>query len=643
MIAQKMGVDSWKDVACIQENVERYGILKSGSLFKKGTLLRIPMTTSHFQLDKLMNRGLEFEQSLGTCLSCHVPENPNDPNDPPMLLCDGCDASCHLSCRGLSEIPSHEWFCSSCLSVLKVRALFLRQHQYPGDLLARPSTTTTTTPPNLILPITILQTMETATQKLRRRLQTDRTQALKVLHQSNVLQQQEFTTNIQTLTQERYQQFLSKDTAMTARGRALYEMADRHGLEDWGGGGDSFFITTVEDGRLRRRDEILRWISSTYRAEASEYRFGGFYEPVFSSCWKSAMARYELCCKDATVVREERRLRSTKDRIEAIDKEIQETTNEQQNAQNDFQKQDLPQLQRHYAALLGEAILPKETQKQYKDRESPPQPLGFIRLQDPLDILALEYLQEPTPLIDIISISSATTADKELELGMEYAIFARDVLFDNHRDDEMPLVKNGGRSAQKRLYHLLQQHPSNKGIVLREPNTPTSVHLRGVIEEEQASHCFDLAELVRDCNYPLEHMPRAETPALLAKHGLQLRNYQQASLQWMLHKEQSGDLGVAGELWAQLQDFSQSLYYYCPLTGSFSRNIFHSSSGLSKDVVKLPCGGILGEEYVVVIFQENNRMMSILIYWITNHNSHPLFCFAMLTEWDLERLSFVWP
>lgn len=31
-----------------------------------------------------------------------------------MLLCDGCDAGCHLKCAGLRRVPKGDWFCGAC-------------------------------------------------------------------------------------------------------------------------------------------------------------------------------------------------------------------------------------------------------------------------------------------------------------------------------------------------------------------------------------------------------------------------------------------------------------------------------------------------------------------------------------------------
>jgi hypothetical protein len=114
--------------------------------------------------------------------------------------------------------------------------------------------------------------------------------------------------------------------------------------------------------------------------------------------------------------------------------------------------------------------------------------------------------------------------------------------------------------------------------------------------------CFDLSELVRDCNCPL-NMPKAQTPKQLADNGLVLRDYQQASLQWMLDKENNPTgMGLGGELWHRMQFLDGTGdFYYCEVTGSFIKDIFDfKSDAEQQDVARhygsLPTGGILGEE-----------------------------------------------
>ena len=132
----------------------------------------------------------------------------------------------------------------------------------------------------------------------------------------------------------------------------------------------------------------------------------------------------------------------------------------------------------------------------------------------------------------------------EFDVNATYAVFGRKAFFDKNRDDEMPIDRNGKRDAQRRLFSLLLQNDANRGLVVSEPHCPPSVRLR----DSSASRCFDLSELVRDCNCDLD-LAREPTPPSMEENGLKLREYQQSSLRWMLDKErETTGLGNAGEL-----------------------------------------------------------------------------------------------
>ena len=56
------------------------------------------------------------EYELSTCCECRQVEDPT--SNMPILLCDGCDAACHLSCakdrHKLTKVPDGDWYCSGC-------------------------------------------------------------------------------------------------------------------------------------------------------------------------------------------------------------------------------------------------------------------------------------------------------------------------------------------------------------------------------------------------------------------------------------------------------------------------------------------------------------------------------------------------
>ena len=56
------------------------------------------------------------DAELSTCCECLQVEDRS--SDIPILLCDGCDAACHLSCAKdrpkLTKVPHGDWYCSGC-------------------------------------------------------------------------------------------------------------------------------------------------------------------------------------------------------------------------------------------------------------------------------------------------------------------------------------------------------------------------------------------------------------------------------------------------------------------------------------------------------------------------------------------------
>ena len=49
--------------------------------------------------------------SDAACMVCGLS---SDPVTELVLLCDGCDKEAHLACVGLTQVPTGDWFCSSC-------------------------------------------------------------------------------------------------------------------------------------------------------------------------------------------------------------------------------------------------------------------------------------------------------------------------------------------------------------------------------------------------------------------------------------------------------------------------------------------------------------------------------------------------
>ena len=129
-VSEKLGLADWRDIVCIRENLNRYGKLPAHSIFKRHTLLCIPtVKCSKWKLAKLVDRELTNIIEMGICTKCNEPEKPDD--TVPMLLCDGCDDSYHLSCVKMVDIPEGDWLCDACLEILHARRNF---YHNPRDI-----------------------------------------------------------------------------------------------------------------------------------------------------------------------------------------------------------------------------------------------------------------------------------------------------------------------------------------------------------------------------------------------------------------------------------------------------------------------------------------------------------------------------
>jgi len=106
--ATKLGCE-WRDL--VQANKETYKGLVATSKLEEGTILRIPEKNDFHKLQALYY--YQGDDKLDFCCECFVIEKPDGP---PMLLCDGCDAACHLTCTHdkLREVPEGDWFCRKC-------------------------------------------------------------------------------------------------------------------------------------------------------------------------------------------------------------------------------------------------------------------------------------------------------------------------------------------------------------------------------------------------------------------------------------------------------------------------------------------------------------------------------------------------
>ena len=58
----------------------------------------------------IMDEDLFDEPAIEACIICEQFGSDDD-----LLLCDGCNASCHIYCTGLNAVPAGPWFCMFCV------------------------------------------------------------------------------------------------------------------------------------------------------------------------------------------------------------------------------------------------------------------------------------------------------------------------------------------------------------------------------------------------------------------------------------------------------------------------------------------------------------------------------------------------
>ena len=610
LVAAKLGMDNPQDLARVEENATRYGE-KRNTAFRKNTVIRIPSQfCSKWKLEKLLNHKWEDSETLGICEICHKKEDDDDDDDNsnsnsnPMLMCDGCDVTCHLSCAGLERIPDEDYLCQRCETILTARKNFYDNTKNKKSLEAL-------LPPLPDCPtLQVQQTVVEANRQLHSYLSQRNETSFRQLRDN----QEALATSLHARIAELQSRTIPQRERDVERLREDYpvegnRIKDRHNIHGWSNTrlqqGIPVWIISKDPhtGRIRtyhhpmssrhtqheqRGPLIVEWnrLLPNFRRFAPEWN-------AHSNRKKQAEGDLKKAREDLVVCRNEEKARCRAD------------------------KQELKQYTLFHSALWNATML------------------GVCTVRDDHDGQVLNMLREPDEMIltvpmtktksktttkhgtmmtdDRTSNNSAAVFDiiPKLIVGEEYAIFGCTELFNPERDDVLPMDLSGQssmRAAQKNLMGMLEYF--NRSILITSPSVPSSVHLRGGgggggVEEnnaQQMTKCFDLSELVRDCNYPL-HMPQAPTPQCLADNGLVLREYQQASLQWMIDKEENGTgMGFAGELWSRMQllDGSDD-YFYCDLTGSIVNNIFDfktdtKQTDVSRNFGSLPTAGILGEE-----------------------------------------------
>ena len=528
-----------------------HGILNSKQKFVTNSNPRIP---THFCSKWKLKRHVDNErvklEAIAVCSKCLKKEKRNDTDQ--ILLCDGCDLEIHTSCAGFNMLPEGDWLCRNCLKVLKARNDFALSPLKELDS----DTVALAVRASISLREAIAKRKSVALNRMKENHRVLKRDLQK--RTSNLENERLLLKNVVSIEGQRYD--ASRDQILA-----------RHGITDWGLSGGSSWIVPDHGTSTRVNRQNPEW---------------------------ERFHRKLLHCIRA-LDREREPLRCAENGLEELENKLREAEAEEDKRLR-FDEKENRSFLLEFARLEGGERLDFESIKHCSARlEDVPVFLGVVKVEYS-DIQILNMLREPIELVLMVPVS-------QLE-RMDYYLFGTSELFCSDRNDGLPMDfshTTSMRKAQRHLISMLLRDPRNESLQTSQPIVPASVELRGSSQDSvhTISKYFDLSELVRDCNYPIVNKPRAPTPKILAAKGLVLRDYQQASLQWMIDKENSTtELGFAGEIWSRMRSLDGKCeFFYCQLTGSINRNLFDFRSdgcqgGVAKYCGQFPSGGILGEE-----------------------------------------------
>jgi len=646
-IADKLGC-SWRDIANHRSNTSRYGKLSANAKFHAGTIIAIPKNHSKWKVRNLMDTKRIDDEKLAKCYECKGLEKVKDEATNPMLICDGCDATCHLKCAGLKAVPVGDWFCVECLDILRCRRA--KQEQNNGlkaagsksakanDPDASSSSFRATLPklPTLCLEEEVSNQHSELQARLQQELRKRRAKVSADMAEGHRAVRAALRNRIPELERDLYDKQRRMDASIRNEKVARRSALRDNGIIDFGGENTSEYSRNTWIKGWTASGNTRTWYESR---EVDLVRRNGWYGGItgtkVSDNWRILSDRRSRVLADPDYRRAKAATQRDTEAYTESKGELNEARSELRDS-DDTEADDLLRFNAEYDALLGIGMDSDADSKQRKkkplSKDFPPRLMGIIHLCDETDMNACEMLYEPEELVIFVpcehegknSASSRSssagvinllsddsdaetgTTLNELSVGMHYAVFARQALFDRTRDDNLPIDVNGLRSSQRVLMRLLLASDSNTGAVVSRAKVPSSVRLRGVEGgAPSSSTLFDLNDLVRDCNAELD-IALEPTPPRMKDCGLELRKYQQASLRWLLDKEgmnESG-MGFAGELWGRGRFLGNSKdmdYFFCELTGTFCLDLFDFRSetgqkGISESFGGFPRGGILGEE-----------------------------------------------
>ena len=538
-VAEKLG-SPMRDIANLPANTVRYGLeLKGNSIFKTYTLLCIPPKRSPWKMKQLMKSEVDecmAVLSLDECINCGIASRPEA-----ILLCDGCNGTHHVECVGLTQVPAGDWFCVSCKNILLARKEFGDVGRQPFRLPRVP-------------PLSYEQHSAAVAIRLRLcdYLKARRIRDLQITEDACIASK----TNLQELLRDLQNEIARLEASVkewtTQQQTALRASMDQYNITHYklSGGESANFIEFIENGvavRLKESQEFHRNPNNAgQRLRTPSARWTRAHDLVMQANRCPELAR---CNNHLQQVQTQ--LKTTHQNVMEAKTDLREIDATNAAAQK--------KIRLEYAGLLNESQLECETKTEYRNRGDPPRLMGQLTVQNDEDAIALMMLQEPDELILLVEHDDTSGSDStrweriEPRVGTQYSVFGRAELFDKTRDDEMPLESNGLRVAQRRLFELLLTHSANGHMVVSRPHTPPTVRPRTNSVGNSHLRCFDISELVHDCNMDLD-IPKEPTPESLVANGLELHDFQQAALRWMLDKEnEPTGLGTAGEFWWRLR------------------------------------------------------------------------------------------
>ena len=534
---------------------------------------------------------------MATCSKCLKKEQPGDADE--ILLCDGCDLEIHVSCAGLTTVPLGDWLCAKCLAVMDAR----RRANLNGNVVRDADgrrTLITRLPPLPRLDDTSRALGEDAQRRFNVEITARRDKALNTLIENQRVLEESSRERIATLTRDVEEQTTVVERAESSLSAAKRATMRVYGLRFWklatGRYGESHIEYHDDDGNVRTVYKSIDWIGG--RTQETKCPGWNRYDNIVvvltccagnSPLVLSYYNKVKMCSRDFDRLPEKNNLQNAKNRLATLEEDLKEVTEEEKERPRSNEN-DKRELLLGFAKLLSEPQLPFELKSQHNSRKDfKTMFLGVVNLEDS-DVRVLNLLKEPTELVLTIPVDANVSIDDDtaISIGQDYYIFGIRELFSIDRDVTLPMdfSPTSMRAAQRDLMAMLFRDPRNQACIVSKPSIPSSVVVRGTSNDRlgDLNKFFDLGELVRDCNYPVDKMPAAETPKRLADNGLVLRNYQKTTLKWLIDKERNiSGIGSSGQLWSRMRGLNcDQSFYFCEVTGSLVLDIFNYASDVEQ-------------------------------------------------------------